>query len=379
MDIDLIEKNIDAEVAKYLSDNTPGMSLLIAKDGRPLLQKTYGMADLEKKIPVKPEDHFIIASNTKQFTCLAILMLRERGLLDLDETIDRFFPDFPDYTKKITVRMLMSHTSGIMEYFEDDFFMKYEKRLRTADTADLLEIAKEYGDRLYFEPDTKLSYCNTGYVMLGDIVRQLSGKMFGQFLEEEVFPVIGMDDSVAPDYMDHGDPKVVPGYMDTKEMASEMGEDAVKAADVIYTDQNDGFGFVRMPYDMLEVGYADGNISTSAAEVLKWHNYLYDKDDDRLVPYEKRKEMWTPHVYNDGTESLYGMGLMLGDFDEDHIVFSEDKREIWHTGGSMGFISRISYLPDEKISAIMLTNWNGVARNELFRGIMKTFFKASAE
>ena len=358
MKSETLKNRIDDIASRYVSDATPGFSLLIAEDGEPVLRSAYGMADIESGTRIRPEDHFIIASNTKQFTCLAVLMLRERGLIDLDETIERFFPDFPDYRKKVTVRMLMCHTSGITEYFDDEVLGQNEEFLRTADTAALIEMMKNIGDKLHFEPDTDFSYCNTAYVMLGSIIEQLSGKSFGRFLKEEIFDVLEMSHSVAPDYMDETDVEQVTGYM-----SPEAGEEYPKLFE-------NGERFVACPYDMLEVGYADGNISTNVDDILKWHRFLFDETDDRLVPYEKRKEMWTPHKLKDGRETSYGLGLITGDLDEDHKTF-DDRREIWHTGGTMGFISRISYFPDDKISVVMLTNWNGIDRDNLFCEIMQ--------
>ncbi|MBQ3281177.1 MAG: beta-lactamase family protein [Eubacterium sp.] len=345
----LAEKEIDETAGRYVSDATPGFSMLLAKDGEVLFRKAYGMADLEHGIPIEPSDHFIIASNTKQFTCLSVLILKDRGLLDPDEPVARFFPDFPEYKDDVTIRMLMCHTSGIMDYFEDDF-EKNLPRLKTAGTEDILEIAAAYGNRLHFAPDTAQSYCNTAYVMLGSIIEQLTGMRFGEFLKKEIFDTLEMDHSVAPDYMDQEDPDQVSGYAEYQPHV-----------------------FTRVPYDMLEVGYADGNISTNADDILKWHRYLYNEDDDRIVPYSIRREMWKPHVLKTGEMTSYGFGIMTGDFDEDHRTVS-DRTELWHTGGAEGFISRISYFPDEKISAVMLTNWNGIARDGLFTEMMDIFF-----
>ena len=358
----LAEKEIDDIAGRYVNNMTPGFSLLLAKDGEVLFRKGYGMADIENGVPVDPSDHFIIASNTKQFVCLAILMLRGRGLLDLDEPIRRFFPDFPEYADQVTVRNLMTHTSGIPEYFDEDRLKENIEALRTATMPELLEIAKSFGNDLYFEPDTSISYCNTAYVMLGSMIEKLSGMTFGTFLKKEIFDILEMDHSLAPDYMDQKDPDQVAGYI------SAGGENAE-----LMTSGKAG-GFVRVPYDMLEIGYADGNISTNVDDMLKWHEYLFNEDDDRIVPYSVRKEMWVPHVLKTGVKTPYGLGIMTGDFDEDHKVVS-DRTELWHTGGTEGFISRISYFPDEKISAIMLTNWNGIERDALFNEVMSAFFR----
>lgn len=349
--METLEQAVDRVVGRYINDRTPGCSLLLAKDGEVLLRKGYGMADLEKGTPVKAGDNFIIASNTKQFTCLAILMLRDRGLLALDEPIERFFPDFPDYRKKVTIRMLMCHTSGIREYFEEGFRTN-EAALSKADTAALLEIAKDFGPELNFEPDTQWSYCNTAYVMLGDIVRQLTGKPFGKFLETEIFAPLGMDDSVAPDYMDQTDPRQVAGYSDEETPGT----------------------FIRQPYDMLLVGYADGNISSNVDDLLKWHHFLYESDGAPLVKRSTLEEMFLCHKLKDGTSTNYGMGLFLGQ------ILGKSQRypghdEVWHTGGTTGFISRLSRFRDDGVTAAMLTNWNGIQRDEIFFPILDELFK----
>lgn len=349
-----IEKKADDLAARYFGSATPACSLLAAKDGNVVFRKAYGMADLENGIPATPDHNFIIASNTKQFTCLAVLMLRDRGLLALDETIERFFPDFPDYRKKVTVRMLMEHTSGIPDYFDE----RFESRLKEAaeaDTAEMLRIAKTLGGT-DFEPGTQFSYSNTGYVMLGDIVRQLSGKSFGGFLETEVLAPLGMDRSFAPDYMDQRDPHQTEGYQN---------------GDVSGT-------FKRVPYDMLEVGYADGNISSNTDDMLKWHAFLYGDDPGygaEVIEKSHLKELYTPGRLADGTALDYGLGIMTGELDADHRCV-KGRRELWHTGGSMGFISRVSYFPDDKVSLIMLTNWLEVPRDEFFFGFADAVFSS---
>ncbi len=350
--METLEQAIDRVVGRTVTHHTPGCAILLARNGQVLFRKGYGMADLEKGIPVRPEDNFIIASNTKQFTCLAILMLRDRGLLDLDEPIERFFPDFPDYRGKVTLRMLMCHTSGIREYFEEGYRFN-EEALKTADTAKLLEIAKGFGPELNFEPDTKWDYCNTAYVMLGDIVRQLTGKSFGKFLESEIFAPLGMTHTVAPDYMDEPDPRQVVGYSDEKEKGV----------------------FVPQPYDMLLVGYADGNISSNVDDLLKWHQFLYESDSEILVKRDTLQEMFVSHRLIDGTPTNYGLGFFLGQIEGKSSCYP-GHAEIWHTGGTTGFISRLSRFTHDGVTAAILTNWNGVPRDdELFFPVLDELFR----
>ena len=384
-----LSDRIDAAVGRYITDSTPGCSILIAQDGNVIFRKAYGLADIEHGIPIRPEDHFIIASNTKQFTCLAVLMLQGRGLLDVDETIEKYFPGLPDYTSRVTIRMLMCHTSGIPDYFERDYEDNTE-RLRTADTEEMLDIIAGFGDCLEFEPDTAFHYSNSGYVMLGEIVRQVSGMEFGAFIENEILGPLGMG-ALAPDHMDQRDPKQIRGYVQrgTGAGVDQNGSlpDIDAAADRDVSEEGGSqFEFEAAPYDMLQVGYADGNISASADDILRWHGFLYgsdwtghephgdaaglSNDVTHLVSDADLTEMRTSHRLKDGSETGYGMGLMIGDLDEDHRQVSA-LTEIWHTGGTMGFISRISYFPDERISAVMLTNWEGIERDKIFADVMK--------
>lgn len=337
-----LEKRLDAVICPVMHENTPGMALLIAEGEDILLRKAYGMADLATGRAVVPEDNFVIASNTKQFTCMAILMLREMGLLSLDETIERFFPDFPAYNKIITVRQLMNHQSGIREYFDDSVWQQW-KEAKNADTAQMLEIIKTFSE-LDFAPDSQYSYCNSAYVMLGAIVEQLSGMPFGKFLEEKILKPVGMCRSYAPDNMQQRPKSLIEGY----------------------TLQPDG-SFARQDYDMKLVGYADGNIQSNVDDMLTWHRYLYESDEEILLPRDVMREAFQENHLADGSGTGYGLGFFLNGETPGH-------REIWHTGGTMGFVSRCSRYIDDRLSVIMLTNYEGLPKNELFNQIMAEVF-----
>ncbi len=337
-----LEQRLDAVISPVMNENTPGMALLIAKGDEILLRKAYGMADLEQKKPITPEDNFVIASNTKQFTCFAILMLKEQGLLSLDETVDRFFPDFPPFVKEITVRQLMNHQSGIKEYFDDSTWQQW-RQAAEASTKDLLEIIKTF-DVLDFAPDSQYSYSNSAYVMLGAIVEQLSGMPFGTFLEEKILRPVGMTRSCAPDGMD------------------------VKPASLIegYERQEDG-SFAKQVYDMRLVGYADGNIQSNVDDMLTWHRHLYESEDACFLSREAMAESFVENRLANGEGTGYGLGFFLNGETPGH-------REIWHTGGTMGFISRCSRYVDDRISIIMLTNYEGLPKNELYEKIVAEVF-----
>lgn len=340
-----LEERLDAAISSVMNENTPGMALLIAEGDEVIIRKAYGIADFETGRKITPEDNFIIASNSKQFTCFAIKMLEAEGLLDINETIERFFPDFPDYVKKVTVKDLMIHQSGIKEYFDEERWQQTAK----ATTAEMLEIIKDFGG-LDFEPHEKWYYSNSAYVMLGSIVEQLSGMSFGQFIKTRILDPVGMTGSFAPDYMDDKPESLIKGYV--------LNEDG---------------SFKEAEYDMLHVGYADGNIQSNVDDILKWHRHLYMEDTSVFLDRKIMKESFVNNPVGNGMLSGYGYGFFINGsaYHEGHV---EGRREIWHTGGTSGFISRISRFIDDKVSIIMLTNYEGLPKDEMFFKIIREVF-----
>lgn len=339
----ILEQRLDKVICKVCSGQTPGMALLISQNDDVLLRKAYGMADLEKKIPVTMETQFAIASNTKQFTCMAVMMLKEQGLLDYDETINRFFPDFPDYCKNITVRHLMNHQSGLPDYTES------EEWLNHGTSADFLAEEMEarirtLGD-LRFAPGSKFAYCNSGYVLLGRIVEKLSGMKFGAFLEKKILAPAGMARACAPD------------DADAKHRGTHLAQG--------YTLQEDGT-YLKEPYDMALIGYADGNIQATADDMLAWHRFLYEDHAAALISKETLDEAFAQQVTTDDPALKYGFGLIKS--------CENGRREIWHGGGTLGFTSRCSRYVDDRISIIMLTNLLGLPKYALYNDIAAEVF-----
>lgn len=340
-----LEERLDKVISPVMNDKTPGMALLIAQGDEVLIRKGYGLADMKTGRKISLDDNLIIASNTKQFTCMAVLMLVERGLLNLDDTVGKFFPDFPDEVKKVTVWQMMVHQSGIKEYFEED---RWEPTAK-ATTDEMMDIIKGFGG-LDFEPGEKFSYCNSSYVMLGKIVEMLSGMKFGEFLKTQILDPVGMTNSFAPDYMDDKPESLIKGY----------------------TIQEDG-SLKEAEYDMLQVGYADGNIQSNVDDLLKWHKYLYESKEEIFLSRENLEKCFINTKLNDGTETGYGYGFFINGskYHEGHV---EGKHEIWHTGGTAGFISRVSRFVDDDLSIIMLTNYEGLPKNEMFFKIIKEIY-----
>lgn len=341
MTTDILEQRLRHAISPMINENTPGMALLIARGGETLFRGACGMADLENRIPVRPEHQFAIASNTKQFTCMAVMMLKEQGLLDYDQPVADFFPDFPDYRFRVTIRQLMNHQGGIPDYTESRDWLSRAKGAN-ADTSEILEFIKTLGD-LNFEPGARFSYSNSGYVMLGRIVELLSGVSFGRFLEDRIFAPVGMTHACAPDTAAQRGASLTEGYQLTE----------------------DG-GYQKQPYDMTLVGYADGNIQATVDDMLAWHRYLYMSQDESLVRRETLKEAFDESHETDMAGLAYGFGLIRSR--------ERGRREIWHSGGTMGFTSRCSRYPDDALSIIMLTNIQGLPKHQLYNRIADQVF-----
>jgi CubicO group peptidase (beta-lactamase class C family) len=336
------EKAIEEIAGEYFSSKTPGMALLIGQRGEVVYKKGFGMADIEKGIPIDADTAFIIASITKQFTAMAVMMLKEKGLLDYDDAIGRFFPDFPPYKEKVTIRHLLTHTSGIKEYFDQDFIKTAGEMGEALTQEYILERIKNFGG-LEFEPDTKFSYSNSGYVMLGAIIEQVSEKTFAEFLKENIFEPLNMERTVVG----------TSSKLNIEKMAWGYSKDEREC-------------YRKTLLDMAALGWTDGNIISTVEDLFKWHNALYT---EKLVKKETLKEAFTPHVLRDGTSTGYGFGWFIGE--------RAGVKEIWHSGGTIGYVSRFSRFVDEGVAVIMLTNCYDLAgpkRDELFDRIVNVVF-----
>jgi CubicO group peptidase (beta-lactamase class C family) len=176
----------DALLAGLIETNDPGLAVLVAQDGKILFEKSYGLADLEHRVPVTPQTIFRIGSITKQFTAAAILKLQEEKKLSVKDKLSKYIPDFPR-GNQVTLRQLLTHTSGIHSYNDDPGFWS---RVTNDTTEAIIEAMKK--EPYDFDPGTKWSYVNSGYMVLGYIVAKVSGQSYGDFLRENCFQPLGM-------------------------------------------------------------------------------------------------------------------------------------------------------------------------------------------
>jgi CubicO group peptidase (beta-lactamase class C family) len=323
------EVSVDTLMKRYDGDG-PGASLLVIRDSVPLVRRGYGFADLEHRVAASPQTDYRLASVSKQFTATAILLLAQDGKLSLDDRARRWLPSLPAAAGAITLRQLLSHQGGLIDY-EDIMAADTRVPLRDKDVLALLEKT----DHLYFAPGTSYRYSNGGYAMLALIVEQASGMPFQDFLRQRIFLPLGMTSTLA--YVAEGPP--VPhrafGY------SAEGGQ------------------WMRTDQSMTSSVLGDGGIYSSIDDLVRWDAALYD---NRLLSDASRKAAFTPWTATDDPTVEYGYGWRI------------TGETLWHSGETIGFRNVIVRYPKRHLTVVLLTNRNdpepyrtALAIGELFR------------
>lgn len=302
---------VDAMMESYAGD-APGASVLVLRDGVPLLRKAYGLADREQRIAATPATNYRLASITKQFTAAAILLLVEEGRMTLDDSIRRWLPSLPASADSITVRHLLTHSSGLIDY-EDVMSPDFVGQLHDADVLRLLESQA----KTYFPPGTGYRYSNSGYALLALMVERASAQSFADFLRLRIFEPLGMANTLA---FVEGGPAVANRAFGYSEPAA---------------------GWIRTDQSSTSAVLGDGGIYSSIDDLAKWDAALYD---DRLLSDQSRKLMLTPHVTTDEPDIRYGFGWRI------------TGETLWHSGESIGFRNVIVRYPQRRLTVIVLSN-----------------------
>ncbi|MGH8179500.1 MAG: serine hydrolase domain-containing protein [Steroidobacteraceae bacterium] len=310
----------------------PGASLLVIKDGKPVVQRAFGMADLEQDTEAMPQTDYRLASVTKQFTAAAILLLRQDGKLSLHDSVRKWLPELPQGDRAITIDDMLRHASGLIDY-EDLIPSDTKGQVSDADVLRLL--SKE--TRLYFKPGTGYRYSNSGYVLLGLVIERASHETLPRFLKTRIFDPLGMTHTLL---YEHARGPQVPnrayGYSET------------------------GGKWTRTDQDTTSATRGDGGIYSNIEDLAKWDAALYD---DRLLDDESRKLAFSPHtrITGEADADWYGYGWRIhGD-------------EIWHSGESIGFRNVILRWPKQHLTVILLSNRNDPEPHAAARAIAALF------
>jgi len=312
---------------------TAGVSVAVVKNGRTVLAKGYGFADLENDVPATAETVYRIGSITKQFTSAAIMRLAEQGKLSLDDTLQKFLPDFPSQGNRVTVRHLLSHTSGIKSYTSLGPKWARVVRLDLAPDSVVALFANEPFD---FRPGDEWRYDNSGYFLLGMIIEKLSGKPYGQYLQDEFFTPLGLKSTI---------------YCDQAPLIRHRAQG--------YAPRPGG-GFINAEPLSMTQPYAAGSLCSTVNDLAAWTLAL---SSGKVVSPASYKLMTTPGTLNDGKALTYGFGLGIGALG--------GHRQVSHNGGINGFISELHHYPDDSLVTVVLTNTGALAAVQLERLIAR--------
>ena len=318
-----VDDFIKAEMQKQ---KIPGISLAVVKDGKPLIVKGYGLANVEHQVPVKPETIFQSGSVGKQFTATAVMMLVEEGKIKLDERIGTYLGEVPEAWSGITVRHLLSHTGGMTDYPQDfDFRRDYSEQ-------EIFKKAKEAP--VAFKPGEKWQYSNLGYVTLGILIGKVTGKFYGEFLQERIFKPLGMTTARIINEAD-----IIPN----RASGYRLVQGQVKNQNWVSPSMNTT---------------ADGSLYLTAHDMIKWDEAL---SRGKLLKKTSLDEMWSPIKLNDGKTHPYGFGWAVRDVN--------GKRVIEHGGAWQGFKAHIARYPDNNLTVIVFANLAQANQAKIANGV----------
>ena len=309
---------IDSLLSDYDLDDGPGAAVMIIKEGVILFSKEYGLANLEDEITITNETNFRLASITKQFTAMCIMILINHGELDFESTLTDIFSAFPSYGNNITIRHLLNHTSGLVDY---ESLIQNDATEQVSDM-DVYNMMTGL-DSTYFTSGTDYRYSNTGYALLSMIVEVKSGLSFAAFLEENIFSPLGMTNSVA----------------------HQNGISTVSNRAYGYSQGDNIYSLDDQSLTSAVLG--DGGIYTSLNNMFHWDQSLYT---DTLVPIEILNEAFTSGELSNGEKTGYGFGWRI-----DTYLYRDRAH---HTGSTRGFRNVFMRFPDQQISILILTNRN---------------------
>lgn len=311
------------------SSHAPGAAVLVIKDGRVVFERGYGAADLHSLRKIDAQTNFRLASVTKQFTAMAIMLLVHDGKLHYDDHLTDIFPDFPDYGRAVTVRDLLNHTSGLEDY--EDLMPPSDSKVPVEQIqiqdSGVLDLLKQQTSTK-FTPGSKWAYSNSGYVLLGLIVQKVSGESFPDFLHDRIFAPLGMKNTTA--------------YVRGKnEVANRAFGHSMENGRWKQTDQSP-----------TSATLGDGGVYSSIADLARWdqalwqHKLLSATDmQAALIPVQVLNgEVTEP----DGSPAAYGFGWFLNPY--------KGHRRMWHYGETIGFRTTIQRFLDDHLTVVILCN-----------------------
>jgi CubicO group peptidase (beta-lactamase class C family) len=326
----LHQEQIDHIFSELKSDNAPGAAVLVIRNGQVVFERGYGVADARTLHKIDAHTNFRLASCTKQFTAMAVMFLVHDGKLRYEDRLTNIFPDFPEYGKSITIRNLLNHTSGLLDY--EDLMAKpvpgtAPEEIPQIKDAGVLELLKQQ-KTTKFPPGTKWDYSNSGYAVLAMVVEKVSGQRFGEFLRARIFAPLDM----------------------TQTVPYERGKNTV--ANRGYGHTHEGGAWREEDQSPTSAVLGDGGVYSSLDDLAKWDGALAHHT---LLREAEMKPAITPVKVADrsvqepdGTPAAYGFGWFLNPY--------RGHPRMWHYGETVGFRTTIQRFVEERLTIIVLCN-----------------------
>jgi CubicO group peptidase (beta-lactamase class C family) len=341
---------IDSLFSKFVNAHEPGCAVLVIKDGLAVFRKGYGVTDLRTLRKIGPETNFRLASLTKQFTAMAVMLLVHDGKLHYEDRLTDVFPDFPAYGKAITIRQLLNHTSGLIDY-EDIMAKRYagisDDQIPQIKDAGVLELLKRE-TTTKFTPGSHWAYSNSGYVVLATVVEKRSGMKFGSFLRQRIFMPLKMTDT----------------------LAYEKGGNEVAHRAYGHTKTAEGWGETDQSSTSATLG--DGGVYTSLDDLAKWdaaltaHTLLTAKEMGPALTAATAANGGPLQQMDGSLAPLYGYGWFLDPY--------HGHRRYAHYGETVGFRNAIQRFPDDRLTVIVLSNRAEVDAPALAESVADLYF-----
>jgi len=311
------ESQVDAIFAKY-NASTPGCSVAASVDGQPVLQKAYGMSDLEHDVKNIPDTVFEAGSVSKQFTAATVLLLAQAGKLSLDDPVRKYIPELPDYGTPLTIRHMLNHTSGLRDWGSVEEIAGWPRTTRVYTHDHVIDIMSRQ-QHLNFPSGTNWSYSNTGFNLAAIIASRVSGDSFAEFSRKNVFAPLGMTHTQWRDDFTR----------------------IVKGRAIAYSDSRGEF-HQNMPFEDI---HGNGGLLTTVGDLLKWNENFVEP---KVGGVDFVRQQQTPGKFNDGRSHDYGLGLFIGEY--------KGLKQVSHSGATAGYRAFLTRFPDQHVSVAVLCN-----------------------
>lgn len=332
-----VTPRVDKVFEQFDKPSSPGCSLAVIKDNKIIYKRGYGMADLDHDIAIKSDTVFHVASVSKQFAAMSILLLAKEGKLSLDDEVRKYIPELRDFGPKVTIRHLLHHTSGLRDQWNLLIMAGWRLSEDVVRDEDILELVSRMKE-LNFKPGDQYMYSNTGFTLAGYIVKKVSGLSLREYTEANIFKPLGMNHTVFRD--DHA---------------------------IIVKNQAYGYNMGGGAFKLSVPNYdtvGASSLVTSVEDLALWDQNFYEK---RVGGEAMIKLMQTPGVLNDGEKIDYALGLVVSKYRGLPIVE--------HSGADAGYRSHVMRFPEQRFSVACLCNYGGAIPNQYARRVADVYLE----